>query len=128
MIKQRIINFTDLEAWKKGHKLVLFVYRLTAKFPQKELFVLVSQIRRGVISITSNIAEGFTRKSYKEKIQFYYMALGSLAEIQNQMIIAKDINYISEEEYKEFLLLSTEVHKIINGLIRGGKVFLNSKF
>lgn len=92
---QKIQSFTDLYAWQAGHKLVLSIYEVTQKFPKEELFGLTNQLRRAAVSITSNIAEGFSRSSYKEKSQFYSMALGSLTEIQNQLLIAKDIKYLS---------------------------------
>lgn len=123
---RKITSFTDLEAWKKGHDLVLFIYKITEKFPKKELFVLTSQIRRAAISVTSNIAEGFSRHSYREKIQFYFMAQGSLSELQNQILIAKDIGYLTDETCSKFMKMSTEVQKIINGLIKGSRRVLNS--
>lgn len=125
-MNNKIASFTDLIAWRKGHDLVLFVYKITERFPKKELFVLTSQIRRAAISITSNIAEGFSRHSYKEKIQFYFVSQGSLSELQNQILIARDIGYISKETCSKILEMSTEVQKIINGLIKGGRFSLNS--
>ena len=68
---EKIRNFTDLIAWQEAHKLVLLTYKITNNFPQKEIYALTSQMRRAVISVTSNIAEGFSRKSSKEKIQFF---------------------------------------------------------
>lgn len=73
-IKSKIKSFTDLNTWKEGHKLVLMIYRITDKFPEKEKFGLISQMRRCVISFTSNIAEGFSRNTNKDKYQFYSMA------------------------------------------------------
>ena len=70
-----IRSFTDLEAWKEGHKLVLLFYNITKKFPSSEKFGLANQIRRAAVSITSNIAEGFSRNGTREKVQFYYIAL-----------------------------------------------------
>ncbi|MBI2065744.1 MAG: four helix bundle protein [Candidatus Zambryskibacteria bacterium] len=99
--REKIRNFTDLRAWQKGHELVLYVYQLTRKFPKDELFALTSQLRRAVISITSNIAEGFSRHSYKEKVNFYHISLGSTTEVENQPIISKDIGYISETEFQK---------------------------
>lgn len=121
MNNYKIQNFTDLIAWKEGHELVLFIYKITDKFPQKEIYGLTSQIRRAAVSITSNIAEGFSRNSYKEKIQFYYLALGSLTELQNQFIIAKDINYINNAVFDKLSKLSIIVSKLINGLIKSLK-------
>lgn len=102
------------------------VYKITKEFPKEELFGLVSQMRRAAVSITSNIAEGFSRQSYKEKIQFYSMAQGSNTEIQNQLLIAKDINYISQENFNEITEQSITVHKLLNGLIKKSKDILNS--
>src|SRR3989344_4782302 len=97
----KIKNFTDLRAWQEGHGLVLNVYQLTSKFPKDELFALTSQLRRAATSITSNIAEGFSRHSYKEKVNFYHISLGSTTEVENQLIISKDIGYISETEFQK---------------------------
>src|SRR3989338_6282576 len=119
--KEKIVYFTDLNAWKEAHKLVLSIYQLTKSFPKEELFALTSQMRRAAVSITSNIAEGFSRKSYKEKVNFYSMAQGSLTELQSQLLISRDIGYISTEEYNEFLALSIVVHKLLSGLIKSSR-------
>jgi four helix bundle protein len=122
MMNNKIRNFTDLETWQRGHQAVLAIYTLTKNFPKEEMFGLVSQLRRAAVSITSNIAEGFSRSSYKEKVQFYRIALGSITETQNQLIIARDIGYISLEEFEkisEYLIL---VHKLCNGLIKKSKL------
>lgn len=113
-----IKTFTDLNAWKEGHKLVLQIYSVTKKFPKDEIFALVSQMRRCAVSITSNIAEGFGRNTSKEKSYFYFIAQGSISELQNQLIIAKDVGYISESEFQEIYELSWQVHRIIHGLIK----------
>jgi four helix bundle protein len=116
--KVKIRSFTDLNAWKESHKLVLLIYKVTKSFPKEEIFGLTSQMRRCAISISSNIAEGFTRKSSKEKIQFYFMAKGSLTELNNQIIIARDIKYLTKDKFQEINDLLIVVHKLINGLIR----------
>lgn len=121
----RIRHFTDLNAWKTGHQLALHVYKITAQFPNHELFGLVSQMRRCAVSITSNIAEGFSRKSFKEKIQFYYIAQGSVTELQNQLIISKDVGFIPSDLFKNLYALSVDVHKIMNGLIKKSKEWSN---
>lgn len=118
MYQAKIKSFTDLDSWKEGHKLVLMIYRITRSFPKEELFALMSQVRRAVVSITSNIAEGFSRQTYKDKIQFYAIALGSVTELQNQILIAKDVGYISEQEFQEAANQSIVVNKLINGMIR----------
>src|SRR5581483_3918867 len=114
---QPLKSFTQLTAWQKGHELVLVIYKITQLFPKTETYGLVDQMRRCVISITSNIAEGFSRKSYKEKGQFYSMSLGSCTELQNQLLVARDVGYILKEEFNKIADLTVEVNKLINGLI-----------
>jgi len=97
---EKIKSFTDLIAWKEGHKLVLNIYEITNHFPSKETFGLTSQIRRCVVSITSNVAEGFSRRTTKDKIQFYTMAQRSLTESQNQLLITRDVGYIKMKGFK----------------------------
>lgn len=116
-----IRSFTDLNAWKEGHLLVLTIYKMTKLFPTTENFGLISQIRRASVSITSNIAEGFSRNSNKEKIQFYYTALGSLNEVQNQLLISSDLEYINQQLFKEVSYQTVIVSKLINGLIKSLK-------
>ena len=123
----KIKSFTDIIAWKRGHKLVLIIYKQTKKFPSQEKFGLTNQIRRCAVSITSNIAEAFGRKSYLEKSRFFSIALGSVYELQNQLLIAKDLGYISQKEFERTASLSIVVAKIINGLIKSSKK-LDSKF
>lgn len=114
----KIKVFTDLNAWKEAHRLVLAVYGETKAFPKEELFGLSSQLRRAAVSITSCLAEGFSRSSWKDKRHFYSMALGSLTEVQNQLLIAKDLSYIVPEKYVDLHGLTVVVHKLINGLIK----------
>jgi four helix bundle protein len=110
--KITIKSFTDLQVWQEAHKLVLMIYQGTKKFPKEELFSLVNQIRRAAVSITFNITEGFYRQSYKEKLQFYYMALGSLTEIQNQLLIAEDLKYLSRAEFNKIAEQKISVHRL----------------
>jgi len=126
MNNDKIRSFTDLDAWREGHKLVLEIYKTTKLFPKEEIFGLTSQIKRCVISITSNIAEGFSRQSYKEKVQFYSVSLGSTTELQNQILIARDVGYILEEQFQKLAEQSVKVHKIINGLIKGSKNIIHN--
>lgn len=99
--KEKIKSFTDLRAWKEGHKLVLTVYNASDTFPQKEMFGLTSQMRRAAISITSNMAEGFSRATAKDKHNFYCMAQGSLTELQNQLLVARDVLYLDKDMFKK---------------------------
>ena len=113
-----IKKFTDLEAWKINHALVILIYKITKSFPKDELFGLVSQMRRAAVSITSNIAEGFGRGSKVDKVRFYQISRGSLYELESQILILRDVNYISDKLCQELLDRITECTKIIHGLIR----------
>jgi len=121
--KKKIKLFTDLEVWQEAHKLVLMVYKITKDFPKEELFGLVSQLRRAAVSVTSNIAEGFSRFSYKEKIQFYSMALGSLTELQNQLLVARDVGYLNESDFDNISRQSVSVQKLLNAFIKKSRQF-----
>lgn len=123
---EKIKSFTDLHAWKEGHKLVLMIYETTKRFPKEELFGLTSQMRRCSVSITSNIAEGFSRRSYAEKAQFYSIAHGSLTELQNQLLIAKDVSFLAKERFDTIAEQSVKSHKILSGLIKHSKSIHNS--
>jgi four helix bundle protein len=125
-VNAKIRSFTDLNACKEGHKLVLMIYNTTKSFPKDELFSLTNQMRRAVVSITSNIAEGFSRQSYKEKTQFYCLSQGSNTELQNQLLIAKDINYLTKPDFDKIANQSVVVHKLLSGLIKKSKFILNS--
>lgn len=114
----KISNFTDLIAWQKGHRVVLRIYKITATFPSRESFSLVDQMRRASMSITNNIAEGFSRKSSKEKTQFFHLSLGSVTELQNQLFISRDLGYISQSEFDTLFENLVEVHKLLFGLIK----------
>lgn len=100
---------------------MLQIYSLTKEFPTSENFGLTSQICRAAVSISSNIAEGFARYGKKEKIQFYYTALGSLTELQNQLLIARDVKYFDNDKFQETALQTVIVSKMINGLIKSLK-------
>lgn len=127
-MKNKIRSFTDLIVWQKGHKFVLQIYKLTNSFPKNEKYSLIDQLRRASVSITSNIAEGFYRRTSIDKSHFYYMSLGSLAEIQNQLILSRDLNYISNEIFQELGKESVEIHKLINGVIKSSSTKSNTKY
>lgn len=122
----KIKSFTDLNAWKYGHKLVLAIYKITKKFPKDEIFGITNQLRRAVVSYTSNLAEGFSRNSYKEKSQFYSISLGSLTEVQNQLIISKDVGYITQKQFDTLLELTVLCSKLTNGLIKKSKTIIHN--
>lgn len=118
----QIKKFTDLDTWKEGHKLVLGVYKEISKFPKFEIYGLSDQMRRCAVSITSNIAEGFSRFTGKDKIQFFRISAGSITELQNQLIIAKDLKYIDNNIFEDLFNQSMSVLKMINALIRVTKI------
>lgn len=118
MGENKIKNFTDLFIWQRGHKLVLNVYKITERFPREEKYGLSDQIKRASVSITSNIAEGFGRDKFNDKAHFYTMSLGSVYEIQNQLIIARDLKYINISECDVLLNECTEISKMILVLIK----------
>ncbi len=126
MNNKRIQTFTDLIVWKEGHKLVIQVYKVTKNFPAEEIYGITSQIRRASVSVTSNIAEGFSRKNYKEKIQFYYVASASLSEVKNQLLISRDVGYLQVEECNKLVEQIDSAHKLLNRFISTTKTFINS--
>lgn len=115
----KIKSFTDLNTWKEGHKLSMGIYSITERFPKSEQFSLTDQMRRAAVSITSNIAEGFSRSTHKEKNHFYSIARGSLTEIQNQLILSRDLRYIPDSEFQKLWEQTIIVHKLLGGLMRG---------
>lgn len=121
MKNEKIIRFTDLNAWKEAHKLRLVILQEIAAFPQDFSFGLSAQLQRSAISVGSNVAEGFGRQSKKEKLQFYNYACGSLTEVQDQLIISRDLKLISNTKFKELAVQSVTVHKLIRGLMRSLK-------
>lgn len=122
-----IKNFTDLETWKSAHRLVLLTYSMTKNFPGHEIFGLASQMNRASVSVTSNIAEGFGRSSFKEKGRFYLMARGSLYELENQTYIIHDLNYVTTELFNELIQNIGTTQRLLGGLINKTKLLGVSK-
>lgn len=114
-------NFKDLQVWQKSYALVLEVYKATTDFPKSELYGLISQIRRAAISIPSNIAEGYSRGHRTEYIRFVSMAYGSVAELQTQLMLAKDLGYIQQEIYETIAGDYEDLERMISALIKGLK-------
>lgn len=123
----QIKNFYDLNAWKKSRMLVLKIYKITINFPSNEMFGIISQLRRAVCSISANLAEGFARYHFKDKIKFYYQARGSLAEVQSFLVLALDLKYINMKTCKELGELANEVNRLINGLISSARKNCSNK-
>lgn len=113
----------DLDVWIKAIDFVTKVYSITGDFPKYELYGLTSQIRRAAISIPSNIAEGAVRKGNLDFVRFLNISLSSAAEVDTQLIIAKNLNYITKERYNSIQPELESISKLIQGLIR----FLKNK-
>ncbi|WP_299012054.1 four helix bundle protein [uncultured Polaribacter sp.] len=111
------MNYTELDVWKYSRALVKIVYLLTQSFPKEEIYGLTNQIRRCAVSVPSNIAEGIGRQSNKETIHFLYIAKGSLQEVETQLYLSFDLEYISEQELKTTLEKVISTKKLLNGFI-----------
>jgi len=113
-----IKSFEDLIIWQESRKFTNNIYKLTENFPQEELYGLTSQIRRAAVSIMmSNIAEGFDRRTTKEFISFLVIARASASEVQNDLYICLDLNYINKEEFQATYNHAQKIAELINGLI-----------
>ena len=111
------MNYIDLDVWKYSRELVKKVYLLTKKFPKEEIYGLTNQIRRSVVSVPSNIAEGIGRQSNKETIHFLYIAKGSLQEVETQLYLSFDLGYMLKEDLKNILEKVISCKKLLNGFI-----------
>lgn len=111
-------TYRDLVVWQKSIQLVKQIYLATKNFPREELYGLTSQLRRAAISISSNIAEGKGRFSTPDLLHFFTQARGSLLEVETQIIIAQELEYLSPSSGKELLSLTAEVGRMINGFLR----------
>jgi four helix bundle protein len=111
-------NFRELIVWQKSHQLTLKIYLLSRSFPKEEIFGLISQMRRSSSSIPTNIAEGCGRESNAEMKRFLVISSGSSSELEYQLLLAKDIGYISETAYKELSDLVIEIRKMIYAFIK----------
>jgi len=117
-------NFQELLVWQKSHHLTLKVYKVCLTLPKEEVYGLISQMKRSSSSIPTNIAEGCGRDSNPEMRRFLIIASGSSSELEYQLILARDLNYISVEIYKELSDLAVEIRKMIHSFVKSltGKV------
>ncbi len=118
-----IKNFYDFPVWKESRKLILNIYKITIIFPRSEQYGLTSQIRRAAISVSANIAEGFGRFHFKDKIKFYLQARGSLLEVQNYIFIAQDLQYIDKIEARVIFKQCNNILLQINSIIKRNRDF-----
>ena len=112
------MTFTDLEAWKEARIIVKMVYEITLNFPKEEIYGLQSQIKRCVISIPSNIAEGCGRSHPKDTVRFFYIARGSAYELETQLYLSYDLNFIDEITLNILLEKLTKIRVLLAGLIK----------
>lgn len=113
-----IKTFEDLTVWQKAHMLTLDVYKITKSFPKEEKYSLTQQLRRSSSSVPTNIVEGYRRKSTNDLLNFLNIALGSLEETKYQLILSKDLDYITANQYNELREKANEISKMLFGLKR----------
>ncbi len=111
-------SFRNLRVWEKSHRLTLDVYALTKRFPRDEVYGLSSQMRRASASIGMNIAEGCCRKGDSEMARFLYISLGSASELEYQIILAHDLNYLPNPEYGRIAAQVVEVKRMLSSLMQ----------
>ncbi|GHB52195.1 four helix bundle protein [Persicitalea jodogahamensis] len=111
-------TFRDLQIWQKSMALVTAIYQTTLNFPNSEQFSLTSQIRRSAVSVPSNIAEGFGRQSLGDYLRFLQIAFGSLFELQTQIEIAANLNYLQKAEFDSLYSQSREIERMMSSLIQ----------
>ena len=114
----QIKTYRDLDIWNAGIGLVKHIYKPTESFPKHEMYGLVSQMRRSAISVPSNVAEGFRRHHNKEYRQFLHVSLGSCAELETQVTIAKELQYIQEAKESELLEKLDHICRMISNLFK----------
>ena len=112
------MDHKDLDVWKYSIDFVMDIYKITSSFPKEEIYGLTSQIKRSAVSVPSNIAEGLARQTKKEQIQFLYIALGSLSELETQLIISKRLGFIEETSYNDIQFKVERIRKLLTGLIK----------
>lgn len=116
----KVKKFEDLKVWQVSHELTLQIYKITRLFPKEELYGLIIQLRKAAASVPANIVEGYYRHTTKELIKFLYIARGSAGEVTYFLVLANDLNYISDKDYKElrnrYELLLRSISAMINSL------------
>jgi four helix bundle protein len=111
-------NYKELNVWQKSYKFCLEIYRITAKFPNEERYGLTSQIRRSAVSIPSNIAEGYGRKTIVDYIRMLYISYGSVCELETQILLAGDLSYIEKGELGTAKKDISEIERMLKALIK----------
>ncbi len=117
-IREMLTNYKELKVWQKSYQVCLEIYRVTKRFPNEEKYGLTSQIRRAAVSVSSNIAEGYGRKTTPEYIQALYIAYGSTCELETQALLSKDLGYIQLEDMENLQKDIEEVERMLKALIK----------
>jgi len=117
-VNEKLKNYKDLKVWQRSYQLCLEIYKITKGFPDEEKYGLTSQLRRAAVSVPSNIAEGYGRKTTPEYIQFLYIAYGSICEIGTQILLAGDLGYIESVKLEMLNEGVREVERMLKGLIK----------
>ena len=116
-----INDFYDLNVWKLAHKQSIDIYKATTSFPKTETYSLVDQIRRAATSVSANIAEGYGRHHSKDRLRFLFLSRGSNKEVQNFLLVSKDLGYLKQNVFGSLWSLSKDVEKLINGYAKAVK-------
>lgn len=111
-------NYKELTVWQKAYYLCLDIYKITKSFPMEEKYGLTSQVRRAAVSVPSNIAEGYGRKSTKEYLQLLYVAYGSICELETQILLSGDLKYIETRDLERLQQETGEVERMLKALIK----------
>jgi four helix bundle protein len=111
-------NFKELKVWQKSYDLCLKLYKATRRFPKEEVYGITSQIRRSAVSVPSNIAEGYGRKTTPDYLKSLYIAYGSSCELETQLLLSNDLGYIKNGEIKELKEEMGEVERMLKALIK----------
>lgn len=121
MVDGKIRSFEDLVVWQESQNLAVMIYRVTRNFPAGEVFGITSQMKRSSTSVSANIAEGFGRKTLKDKTHFYTMAYGSLLEIKNFIYLCRRLDFFDIDQQNELLEQITSCQKLLNAFTRSLK-------
>ena len=119
-------NYKELKVWQRSYQLCIDVYKITKSFPQEEKYGLTSQMRRSALSVPSNIAEGYGRKKTPEYVQALYIAHGSHCELETQILLSGDLNYIAKEDLNKLQGTVSEVERMLKALIKSLEKILNT--
>lgn len=120
----KIITFKEIIAWQKAHTLVLSVYKVTKQFPKEELYALVNQMRRAVVSVPANIVEGYKRQGVADSVRFYNISEASLEEIKYFILLSRDLEYINLKDSVNLINQSEEVGRVLHGWIESQRQYI----